>query len=129
MAWIEQGESYRSPGYPEQVLGRGAWTRLQNKLIAKREWLERNPRAQYFAFLSKMPQPQQRYYSRQFGDIYGEYLGSQAQQPARLGVPRPGFGGFLSNINFLQRYQGLPRSERGFFPSRLTGGASRFLYY
>lgn len=92
-------------------------------------FLEATPQAAYMSFLPSLTRPMQRYFGRQFGDVYGQYMGALGQEAQRTGtLPQLPFMDFLGRYDFGQQYGGLSPQQRGFFPSRFAP-RTRFLSY
>lgn len=88
---------------------------------AGQQFLEGTPQAAFMSFLPRLTRPMRRYFGRQYGDIYGQYMGALGKEAQRTGqLPTLQFMDFLRDYNFEQQFGGLAPQQRGFFPSQLT---------
>ena len=93
------------------------------------QFLEATPQAAYMSFLPQLNRPMQRYFGRQFGDVYGQYMGALGQEVQERGeLPQLKFMDFLKGYDFPQQFYGMAPQQRGFFPSRFAP-RTRFLNY
>ena len=91
-------------------------------------FLEDRPQVAFGTYLPQRGRMRD-FFQRRYGDIYGEYQGLLGQQVLKGEMPTLRFVDFLRDIDWKQRYLGFSPYQRGEYPSRLTGGAARFLNY
>lgn len=91
-------------------------------------WLGDNPQAVFQRSLSGMSPQMSRFFSSNYNDIYGKYMGTQAAQAAGGEMPSGDFGGFLQNYPWLQQYYSYTPYQRGFSQARMAP-TTRFLQY
>lgn len=91
--------------------------------------------AQQYPGYDMMSRPQKRqrdYWSRQYGNIYNQYLGRQGQNLQSLARGEQpeiqSFSQYLEDIPFTQRYSGLTPQQRG-TGTKAFAPSTRYIFY
>lgn len=90
-----------------------------------RAFLGDRPELAFQGALTGFSPQRRRFFSRQFGDVFGQFQGQQALQAGAGLLPRGNFSQFLTGFPFEQEFQSFTPFQRGFRPATFAPGVRR----